>query len=242
MCTTELGRAAQLQDEFAKRNVKLCAVSVDLLKDHSSWTEDIQNVSGATLDYPLIEDRHRKISMMYGMLDQTSLDVGGGAVSITIRSVFIINPMKRVSLILTYPVPVGRNFGEILRAVDALRTNWEYGVATPADWRRGKPTVVLPFYSDDEAVSKFKKIDKKTSYLRFTPDPGAEEGPEADADAEATDGTETEAEAAGNTGEGKGGIPVVEEEDEEDESKYGEAAPAIANEEGIEQVVTAEVL
>ena len=172
VCTTELGRAAQLQEEFEMRNVKLLALSVDQVDNHEKRMQDIKLVSGVDVNYPIISDSLRKISMKYGMLDQSTLDLANG-ISITIRSVYIINPKKKVSLILSYPVPVGRNFDEILRAVDALQMNYDCGVALPADWAPGKPAVVLPFYSDAEAREKFGDFEKVTDYLRFIPDPGS---------------------------------------------------------------------
>jgi len=168
VCTTELGRAAQLQEEFDKRDVKLLGVSTDRRKDHERWIRDINHVSDTSLDYPLLDDRHKKICAAYGMLDQTKL------FEEAVRSVFVISPDKKVALIITYPMTTGRNFDEILRAVDALQTNWDHGVATPVDWERGERAVILPFYSDEEAWLKFGQFEKKTSYLRYIPDPGAD--------------------------------------------------------------------
>mmetsp|Transcript_20799 Transcript_20799/g.27348 ORF Transcript_20799/g.27348 Transcript_20799/m.27348 type:complete len:423 (+) Transcript_20799:3-1271(+) len=168
VCTTELGRAAQLQEEFTARDVKLLGVSTDGYKDHERWIKDINYISKASLDYPLLDDTNNKICIAYGMLDQTKM------VEEAVRSVFIITPEKKIALTTAYPMGTGRNFDEILRAIDALQTNWNHGVATPADWKRGERAVILPFYSDNEARLKYGPFDKKTSYLRYIPDPGVD--------------------------------------------------------------------
>eukprot|EP00475_Leptophrys_vorax_P036378 TRINITY_DN613_c0_g1_i1.p1 TRINITY_DN613_c0_g1~~TRINITY_DN613_c0_g1_i1.p1 ORF type:complete len:249 (-),score=62.90 TRINITY_DN613_c0_g1_i1:72-767(-) len=170
VCTTELGRVAQLEAEWAARNVKPIALSVDGMDSHDKWIQDINEVQKTTVNYPIIADADRSISLLYGMLDQTHLASSG--LPLTVRSVFVIDPDHKIRLILTYPASTGRNFDEILRAIDSLQMTSKYKVATPVDWKKGDDTVVLPSISDEDAEKLFPKgVTKVRPYLRVTPDP-----------------------------------------------------------------------
>jgi alkyl hydroperoxide reductase subunit AhpC len=173
VCTTELGRVAQLKEEWEKRNVKPVALSVDATEDHHKWIEDINETQCASVNFPIVADSDRSVSILYGMLDQTHLNQTTG-MPFTVRSVFVIDPERKVRLILTYPASTGRNFNEILRVIDSLQLTSYHKVATPADWVKGKDTVVLPTVSDEDAQKLFPKgFTKVKSYLRVTPDPTA---------------------------------------------------------------------
>jgi alkyl hydroperoxide reductase subunit AhpC len=166
VCTTELGRVAKLKDEFAKRNTKVIAISVDPVDDHKRWVPDINRTQGTTVNYPIIADEGREVAELYDMI------APGVDQKATVRSVFIIAPDKKVKLTLTYPPSTGRNFDEILRVLDSLQLTADYKVATPADWNHGDEVIILPSISDEEAKKKFEKgFDKLTDYLRFTPQP-----------------------------------------------------------------------
>jgi uncharacterized protein (DUF924 family)/alkyl hydroperoxide reductase subunit AhpC len=175
VCTTELGQTARLKSEWAARGVKVIGLSVDGAADHARWIADINETQGVEVDFPIIADHDRQVSMLFGMLDPTRFGHGNNVGQTqTVRSVFIISPAKRVELILTYPAGIGRNFDEILRAIDALQLSAKHKVATPANWRPGEDTVVLPFISDEEAETLFADIGgirKFRSYLRFVRDP-----------------------------------------------------------------------
>ena len=152
VCTTELGATARLGDEWARRGVKIIGISVDSSEDHERWIADINETQSSRVDFPIIADKDRRVSMLFGMLDQTHFRHGPGfGETMTGASVFVISPLKRVQLVLSYPAHVGRNFDGILRVVDALQLSARYRVATPANWRPGDDTVVLPFVSDEEA-------------------------------------------------------------------------------------------
>ena len=138
VCTTELGRVANLKGEFEKRNVKVIAVSVDPLESHKGWIKDINETQSCTMNYPIIADPDRNVATMYGMIHPNALD------NLTVRSVFIVGPDKKVKLQLTYPASTGRNFDEILRVIDSLQLTANYQVATPADWKHGDDCVVVP--------------------------------------------------------------------------------------------------
>jgi alkyl hydroperoxide reductase subunit AhpC len=175
VCTTEFGTTARLEDEWKKRGVKVIGLSVDGAEEHGRWIADINETQHASVNFPIIADKDRKVSMLFGMLDATNFR-GGASLgqTQTVRSVFIISPPKRVELILSYPAFVGRNFNEILRVLDALQLSARYRVATPANWQPGEDTVVLPFISDDEAETMFADqggIRKVRSYLRYVRDP-----------------------------------------------------------------------
>ena len=172
MCTSELGRVAQLSDEFAARNTKVLALSVDTLEHHHDWIRDINDINQCSVQFPLLADTDRKVSVLYGMLDQTHLHKSG--MPFTVRSVFIIDPAKVVRLMISYPAPTGRSFDELLRVLDSLQLAVSHKVATPADWQRGRDTVVLPTVSTEEAHKLFPKgVNVIRPWLRTTPDPSA---------------------------------------------------------------------
>jgi alkyl hydroperoxide reductase subunit AhpC len=166
VCTTELGRVANLKPEFEKRNVKMIAVSVDDLESHKGWIGDINETQNCTMNYPIIADPDRKVATMYDMIHPNALD------NLTVRTVFIIGPDKKVKLQLTYPASTGRNFDEILRVVDSLQLTADYQVATPADWKCGDDCVVVPAIKTEDIPAKFPKGFKEVKpYLRMTPQP-----------------------------------------------------------------------
>ena len=166
VCTTELGRVANLKGEFEKRNVKVIAVSVDPLESHKGWVNDINETQSCTMNYPIIADPDRNVATMYGMIHPNALD------NLTVRSVFIIGPDKKVKLQLTYPASTGRNFDEILRVIDSLQLTANYQVATPADWKHGDDCVVVPAIKTEDIPAKFPKGFKEVKpYLRMTPQP-----------------------------------------------------------------------
>jgi len=175
VCTTEFGATAKLRAEWRKRGVKVIGLSVDTLEDHARWIVDINETQQTQVNFPIIADKERRVSMLFGMLDPTTFRHGASlGQTMTVRNVFIISPAKRVELILSYPAFIGRNFKEILRVVDALQLSAKYHVATPANWRPGQDTVVLPFLSDEEAARMFAKqggFRKVRSYLRYVRDP-----------------------------------------------------------------------
>lgn len=166
VCTTELGRTAQLKDEFDKRGVKVIAVSVDPLDQHHEWVKDINEVNNTTVNFPMIADPDRTVSMLYGMIHPNA------SATATVRSVFIIGPDKKIKLTLTYPASTGRNFLEILRVIDSLQLTADYQVATPADWQEGEDVIVTPAVSNDQLEEKFPKgVTFVKPYLRKTPQP-----------------------------------------------------------------------
>jgi alkyl hydroperoxide reductase subunit AhpC len=166
VCTTELGMVAKIKKEFDKRNVKVIAVSVDPLADHKTWINDINETQSCTVNYPLIADPDRKVAVAYDMIHPNASE------NVTVRSVFIIGPDKKVKLILTYPASTGRNFDEILRVVDSLQLTANYSVATPANWKDGQDVIIVPAIKDEEADKKFPKgYTKIKPYLRVTPQP-----------------------------------------------------------------------
>lgn len=165
VCTTELGRTAALQGEFAKRNVKTIAVSVDPLDSHRGWAGDIRDVGGTDLNFPIIADEDRVVSQLYDMIHP-----GEGDTS-TVRSVFIIDPAHKVRLTLTYPKSVGRNFTEILRVIDALQLTDSAPVSTPVDWKPGERVIVSPLLSTEDARERFGDVEEVKPYLRWTSQP-----------------------------------------------------------------------
>lgn len=165
VCTTELGRTAALKDEFAKRNTKAIAVSVDPIADHHSWAPDIGEVGGTALNFPIIADPDRAVSEAYDMIHP-----GEGDTS-TVRSVFVIDPSNKVRLTLTYPKSVGRNFDELVRVVDALQATDAAPIATPADWRPGDRVIVSPGLSTDDARTKLQNVEEIKPYLRWADQP-----------------------------------------------------------------------
>jgi thioredoxin-dependent peroxiredoxin len=166
VCTTELGAVAKLKDQFAKRNAKVIAVSVDPLESHTGWVKDINETQGTTVNFPLIADPDRTVSDLYGMIHPNASD------TVTVRNVFIIGPDKKVKLIIVYPQSTGRNFQEILRVLDSLQLTARYSVSTPADWKDGDDVIIAPAISDEDAKTKFPKGFKTLRpYLRVTPQP-----------------------------------------------------------------------
>lgn len=167
VCTTELGCAANLNSEFAKRGVKLLGLSVGSVETHKQWIPDINKTQNANLLFPMIGDEDRKVAELYGMIDSQSKD------NATIRTVFIIDPKKTVRLTLSYPASTGRNFSEILRVVDSLQLTDNYKVATPVDWKSGEECVILPSITDPEEIKRLfpQGYRQVTPYLRYTADP-----------------------------------------------------------------------
>jgi alkyl hydroperoxide reductase subunit AhpC len=166
VCTTELGTVASLKSEFDKRNVKVIALSVDSAESHRGWINDINETQNTTVNYPIIADSDRKVSDLYGMIHPNSLN------NLTVRSVFIIDPNKKLRLTITYPASTGRNFNEILRVIDSLQLTDNYQVATPANWTDGGDCVVVPSIPTEEARGKFPKgVQEIKPYLRMTPQP-----------------------------------------------------------------------
>lgn len=166
VCTTELGKTAQLKDEFEKRNVKAIAISVDPLDSHHGWVKDINETQNTTVNFPLIADPDRKIATLYDMIHPNANE------NATVRSVFVIGPDKKIKLTLTYPASTGRNFDEILRVIDSLQLTADYSVATPANWKHGEKVIISPAVSDEDAEKKFPRgFTKIKPYLRETDQP-----------------------------------------------------------------------
>ena len=166
VCTTELGATARLRDEFAQRNVKVAAVSVDTLESHQGWVGDINETQHTTVNFPIIADPDRNVATLYDMIHPNADDKA------TVRSVFIIGPDKKIKLTLTYPASTGRNFIELLRVIDSLQLTSKFRVATPADWKAGEDCIITPAVKDEEAVTLFPKgIRRVKPYLRYTPQP-----------------------------------------------------------------------
>lgn len=166
VCTTELGKTALLSEEFAKRNVKVLAVSVDPLEKHVEWKKDINETQNCSVGFPLIADEDRKVATLYDMIHPNA------SATATVRSLFVIGPDKTVKLMITYPASTGRNFTEVLRVIDSLQLTAGYSVATPADWKGGEDVIVVPAVSTEDAIKKFPKGVKVVKpYLRYTPQP-----------------------------------------------------------------------
>lgn len=166
VCTTELGSAAKLKDEFDKRNVKMIALSVDGIDSHHGWVRDINETQNTEVNYPIIADEDKKISLLYDMIHPNASE------NVTVRSVFIIGPDKKIKLTLTYPASTGRNFQELLRVIDSLQLTANYSVATPADWKHGDDVVITPAVKNEDVPGKFPKGHKEIKpYLRTTPQP-----------------------------------------------------------------------
>ncbi len=166
VCTTELGRTALLNEEFAKRNVKVLAVSVDPLDKHLLWIKDINETQHCTVDFPIIADENREVATLYDMIHPNA------SATFTVRSLFIIGPDKKIKLFITYPASTGRNFVEVLRVIDSLQLTANHSVATPADWKQGEDVIVVPAVSTEDAILKFPKgVQVVKPYLRYTPQP-----------------------------------------------------------------------
>ncbi len=176
ICTTELGTMAGLKGEFDKRNTKIIGISVDPVDSHHRWKGDIEKATGHAVTYPLIGDGDLKVAKLYDMLPASAGDSAEGrtpADNQTVRSVFVIGPDKKIKLILTYPMTTGRNFQEILRALDSLQLTAKFPVATPADWRPGADIVIAGSVSDEEAVKRFGTFEAVLPYLRRAKQPAA---------------------------------------------------------------------
>ena len=170
VCTTELGYMASIESEFTKRNCKLIGLSIDSLDDHNLWKKDIEDVQGASVNYPLIADEDLKIAKLYNMLPaEEKADSSRTAMNnATVRSVFLIDPDKKIRMMLTYPMTTGRNFDEILRVLDSVQLTSKQKVATPANWKKNEKVIIVPAVSDEEAKETFGEFDKIKPYLRFT--------------------------------------------------------------------------
>lgn len=163
VCTTELGRTAQLKSEFDKRNTKVLVVSVDKLDDHHQWQADINETQNCDVQFPIIADPDKEVANLYDMIHPNASD------TMTVRSLFIISPEKKIKLIITYPASTGRNFHEVLRVLDSLQTSAKHGIATPADWQKGEDVIVPPSVSTEDAKKKFGEgVREVKPYLRYT--------------------------------------------------------------------------
>ena len=166
VCTTELGEVARLKPEFEKRGVKVLGLSVDGVSDHRKWAADIEETQGAALNFPLIGDPERKVSSLYDMIHPNAND------TLTVRSVFIIGPDKKIKLTITYPASTGRNFDEVLRVIDSLQLTAKFQVATPVNWQQGDDVIIVPAVSDEDAKKKFPQGWKAVKpYMRVVKQP-----------------------------------------------------------------------
>jgi alkyl hydroperoxide reductase subunit AhpC len=166
VCTTELGRTANLQAEFEKRNVKVLALSVDPVDKHHGWINDINETQNCNVQFPIIADEDRTVANLYDMIHPNA------SLTATVRSLFIIGPDKKIKLTITYPASTGRNFFEVLRVIDSLQLTAHHSVATPADWKEGEDVIVIPAVTTEDAIKKFPKGVKIVKpYLRYTPHP-----------------------------------------------------------------------
>lgn len=163
VCTTEMGKTAQLSKEFEARNVKPLGLSTDSVEDHHKWIKDVNDTQDTNLQFPIIADTKHEVAKVYDMIhpDQST--------TFAVRSVFIIDPNKKIRLMMTYPMNVGRNFDEILRVIDALQTADSHGIATPADWQKGNRVIIPPSVSNEDAKKKFPQgFEEIRTYLRYT--------------------------------------------------------------------------
>lgn len=172
VCTTELGLTAKLKDEFAKRNVKVIALSVDRLESHGPWIDDINRTQHTVVGFPIIADADRKVSELYDLIHPNA------STTATVRSLFVIDPAKKVRLTITYPASTGRNFDEILRVIDSLQLTDHHSVATPGNWKQGEDVVIVPSIQDPEVIKQKFPLGYTavTPYLRMTPQPGKTKG------------------------------------------------------------------
>ena len=174
VCTTELGVMAGMMDEFARRNTKILGISVDPVESHHKWKSDIETTSGNKVSYPMIGDPQLKVAKLYDMLPAAAGDSSEGrtpADNATVRSVFIVGPDKKIKLVLTYPMTTGRNFDEILRAIDSIQLTAKHQVATPANWKTGEDVIITAAVSDEDAEKRFGKFERVLPYLRKTKAP-----------------------------------------------------------------------
>jgi alkyl hydroperoxide reductase subunit AhpC len=174
VCTTELGVMAGMADEFAKRNCKILGISVDPVADHHKWKADIEKISGNTVAYPMIGDPELKVAKLFDMLPGDAGDSSEGRTPMdnqTVRSVFLIGPDKKIKLSLTYPMTTGRNFDELLRALDSVQLTANHQVATPANWKQGEDVIITAAVSDEDATKRFGGFERILPYLRKTKQP-----------------------------------------------------------------------
>lgn len=163
VCTTEMGRTAQLSDQFKARNTKPLGLSTDGVEEHLEWMKDVDDTQNTHVDFPIVADADKKIAELYDMIHPNESDTAA------VRSVFIIDPDKKIRLTMTYPMSVGRNFDEILRTIDALQASDANGIATPADWNVGDKVIIPPSVSNEDAMAKFPQgFDEIRPYLRYT--------------------------------------------------------------------------
>ena len=170
VCTTELGYMAKIEEEFKSRNCKIIGLSVDGLNDHENWKKDIEETQGAEVNYPMISDENLEIAKLYNMLPSEEENDGKrtAMTNATVRSVFLIDPEKKIRMMLTYPMTTGRNFDEILRVLDSIQLTSKKKVATPANWKKDEEVIIVPAVSDEEAKELFGKFRKIKPYLRYT--------------------------------------------------------------------------
>jgi alkyl hydroperoxide reductase subunit AhpC len=166
VCTTELGRTAQLKDEFSQRDTKVVAVSIDNLEDHQDWINDINETQNTKVEFPIIADTDKNVATLYNMIHPNS------STTATVRSVYFINPAKKIQAIITYPASTGRSFTEILRVLDSLQLTAKHSVATPVDWEVGQDVIISPVVKQEDVQVKFPKGHRFIKpYLRYTPQP-----------------------------------------------------------------------
>ncbi len=170
VCTTELGYMASIENEFTKRNCKLIGLSIDSVEDHNLWKKDIEEVQGKSVNYPLIADENLNIAKLYNMLpaDEEPSKSRTAMTNATVRSVFLIDPEKKIRMMLTYPMTTGRNFEEIIRVLDSVQLTSKHKVATPANWKKNDKVIIVPAVSDDDARNTFGEFEKIKPYLRYT--------------------------------------------------------------------------
>ncbi len=170
VCTTELGYMAKIENEFTSRNCKLIGLSVDSVEDHHRWKKDIEETQNATVNYPLIADEDLKIAKLYNMLPADEINDGKrtALTNSTVRSIFLIDPDKKIRMTLTYPMTTGRNFDELLRVLDSVQLTSKQKVATPANWKQKNDVIIVPAVSDEEAKELFGEFTKIKPYLRYT--------------------------------------------------------------------------
>ena len=171
VCTTELGYMAKIEGEFKSRNCKIIGLSVDGLDDHENWKKDIEETQGAKVNYPMISDENLEIAKLYNMLPSEEVNDGKrtAMTNATVRSIFLIDPEKKIRMMLTYPMTTGRNFDEIIRVIDSIQLTSKKKVATPANWKKDEEVIIVPAVSDEEAKELFGEFKKKIKpYLRYT--------------------------------------------------------------------------
>jgi thioredoxin-dependent peroxiredoxin len=176
VCTTELGAMAGIAPEFARRGAKIIGISVDPVESHAKWKEDIRIATGQSVEYPLIGDRDLKVAKLYDMLPAGAGETSEGrtpADNATVRSVYVIGPDKKIKLVLTYPMTTGRNFDEILRAIDSIQLTARHQVATPANWKQGEDVIITAAVTNEDATKRFGSFDTILPYLRKTKQPTA---------------------------------------------------------------------